>query len=283
MNHRLLVAVVLGFAIISAARSQDASVPPSGAGQQGGGRGQRGAMGGMMGRGVTGTVTEVAADHYTVKTATGENYTIHYSANTRFMKQTAGAGGGVNGQGNGAGWRGQRNGQNGPPADGQAGGSGGRMMGGNPPQQIKSTDIKVGDAVAAMGEVDATAKSVGAVAVLELDPQRAKQMQEMEADYGKTWLMGKVTAINDVQVTLQGSVDNAPHTFVADENTTFRERNNPVTLADIHNDDTLRVEGSVKNGVFTATTVNVMRMPDGPRGPRNGGNAAAPGNVAPPQ
>ena len=34
--------------------------------------------------------------------------------------------------------------------------------GGNPPTPLKSTDIKVGDAIAAMGEVDAAGKSVGA-------------------------------------------------------------------------------------------------------------------------
>jgi hypothetical protein len=37
----------------------------------------------------------------------------------------------------------------------------------------------VGDAVAALGEVDAAVKSVGAVVVLQLDPERAKQIREM--------------------------------------------------------------------------------------------------------
>src|SRR6185437_16090574 len=115
----------------------------------------------------------------------------------------------------------------------------------------------------------------GAIAIVQLDPERAKQMQQMQADYGKTWLLGKVTAINEVRVTLQGSVDNAPHTFVADENTAFRQRNTPITLADIHVDDMVRVEGSVKDGVFTATAVNVMRPP--------AGNARIPRNAVPPQ
>ena len=55
-------------------------------------------------------------------------------------------------------------------------------------------------------------------------------MREMEANYGKTWLMGRVTAINEVKVTLQGGPDNAVHTFIADENTTFRKRRDPITL-----------------------------------------------------
>jgi hypothetical protein len=87
--------------------------------------------------------------------------------------------------------------------------------------------------------------------------------------------MGKVTAVDDLQVTLQGSVDNAPHTFVADENTAFRDRNNPITLADIHVNDNVRVEGTVKDGNFTATAVNIMRAP---------ANATrAPGNPPPPE
>jgi hypothetical protein len=55
-----------------------------------------------------------------------------------------------------------------------------------------------------------------------------------------------------------GSVDNAPHTFTADENTTFRRRRDPITLADIQVGDVVRADGAVKDGVFTATGVVVM-------------------------
>src|SRR6185437_4227031 len=62
-------------------QDQKQSVP------QHGQRGERGAWGGgVMGRGVMGTVTEVTADHFTIKTDAGETYTIHYSVNTRIMK-----------------------------------------------------------------------------------------------------------------------------------------------------------------------------------------------------
>jgi hypothetical protein len=160
-----------------------------------------------------GTVTEVAADHYTVKTETGETYIVHFSANTRILKQPARPAA-----------KARRS------ARGGEGGERGSGGGGNPPTPIKSTDIKVGDAIAAMGEVDATAKSVGATMVMQIDPERAKQMREMQANYGKTWLMGKVTAIDGVKVTLMGAVDNTQHAFVADENTTFRKRRDPITL-----------------------------------------------------
>jgi hypothetical protein len=112
-----------------------------------------------------------------------------------------------------------------------------------------------------MGEVDATAKSVGAMTIMQIDPERAKQMRELQANYGKTWLMGKVTGIDGVKVTIMGSVDNAAHTFAADENTTFRKRRDPITLADIQVGDTVRVEGAVKDGSFLATTVSAMGAP----------------------
>ncbi len=152
MNVRLFYPVAaLAFAV--AAFAQDATTPPQGPppsnqGQRGaGGRGGWG--GGGMGRGLMGTVTDVAADHYTVKTESGETYTVHFSPNTRILKQQARARG-EGGQADG----GQR-----------GGGQGGYGQGGNPPITLKSTDIKVGDAIAAMGEIDATAKSVGAVMV----------------------------------------------------------------------------------------------------------------------
>jgi hypothetical protein len=85
----------------------------------------------------------------------------------------------------------------------------------------------------------------------------------MEADFGKTWLMGKVTAIDGAKITLTGALDNAPHSVVADENTAFRKRRDPITLADIQVGDTVRAEGAVKDGVFTATNVNVFGMGGG--------------------
>jgi hypothetical protein len=275
MNTRPLCtfvfAVALGAAGLGlAASGQDASQAPAGAppqvqgpsggqgGQRGGGRGGWG--GGMgMGRGLMGTVTEVAGDHYTVKTEAGETYTVHFSANTRIVKQPA-----------------QQRGE-GTEGGGQRGGGGGYT----PPTAIKSTDIKVGDAIAAMGDVDATAKSVGAMMVMQIDPERAKQMREMQANYGKTWLMGKVTAIDGVKVSLMGGSDNKPYSFVADENTTFRKRRDPITLADIQVGDTVRAEGAIKDGAFVATAVNAMGPPPagaagGPGGPRNGPPAQAP-------
>lgn len=267
MNVRLVLSIVAGVGLCGVACGQQASGTSQPASQaQSGDNGQarrgagRGGWGGGMGRGVTGTVTETAADHYTIKTATGETYTIHFGANTRMMKQPPRAAGEGGGRGNGQGRGG-----------GEGRGEGGFGGGANPPTAIKPADIKLGDAVIAMGEVDAAAKSVGAIAVVQVDPERAKEMRAMEANYGKTWLMGKVTAIDGVKVTLMGNVDDAAHAFVADENTTFRKRRDPITLADIQVGDIVRVDGAVKDGTFLATAVNAMGAPPegGPSGPRS--------------
>ncbi len=261
MRIRLLPAIVFSIAFAATAGAQDSgSAQPAGrqSGSGSGGYGQRGGRGfggmGMMGRGLVGTVTDVAADRYTIKTETGDVYTIHFSADTRILKQPPG----MRGPG----------GQDTESGQVERGGYG---RGGNPPQQIKASDIKVGDAIAAMGEVDASAKSVGAMRIMQLDPETAKRMEEMEADFGKTWLQGKVTAIDGAKITLTGALDSAPHTVVADENTTFRKRREPVTLADIQVGDVVRVEGGVKDGVFTAASVSVGGMMGGerPSGPRN--------------
>ncbi len=276
MKSRLFLAIVVAAVFTTAACAQDAgSTAPAGqnSGQEnGGGYGQRGGrrgfggMGGagmgMMGRGVVGNVTEVAADHYTIKTETGDVYTIHFSANTRIVKQPAGmrAPGGSGG---------------GEAGGGAGGGEGRGGYRGNPPEEIKASDIKVGDAVGAAGEIDAAAKSVGAVRIMLLDPETAKRVQEMQANFGKTWLQGKVTAIDGAKITLTGALDNAQHVAVADENTTFRKRREPVTLADIQVGDTVRIEGAVKDGIFAATSVSVGGMMGGerPNGP----------GIAPPQ
>lgn len=293
MNIRLVSAIVIAVALTAAAGAQDSgSAPPadqrtgqnaaSGPGDHGqrGGRGGfgGGGMGGgagmmMMGRGLMGTVTEVAADHYTIKTDAGDVYTVHFTADTRIFKQVAG---GMRGPGEGAGAGGGQ-GQGG----GQAGGGGRGYGGGNPPQEIKPTDIKAGDSIAVMGDIDAAAKSAAATRIAQLDPAVVQQIRAMEADFGKTWLMGKVTAIDGTKITLTGALDNAPHSVVADENTAFRKRRDPITLADIQVGDTVRAEGAVKDGVFTATNVNVFGMGGGetptvPRGQTPQGPRSAP-------
>jgi hypothetical protein len=208
---------------------------------QGQGRRGRGGMSGMGGfpgggRGIMGAVTEVAADHYTIKTDSGDSYVVHFSVNTRIMKQGAGRRQGGSGTGSGDAEGGDR------PA----------------PVTLKPTDIKVGDFISAMGEVDSAAKSVGAVFIGQVDPERAKQLREMQANYGKTWLAGRITAIDGTTITIDGIVDHTPHSIVVDENTSFHQRRDSITLADIKPGEQLRAEGAIKVGAFLATTVTAM-------------------------
>jgi hypothetical protein len=250
MNTRCCFAIVLGLAF-SAAYAQDAPVPaPDGQGStqnadgsHNAGQGRRGGlMGdmGMAGRGVMGTVTAVGPDFFTVKAQTG-NYAVHFSANTRIFKQRV-----------------MRQ------APGPDGGPGGAA-----PVSLKPSDIKIGDAIAAMGEVDLATRSVGAMTIIQIDPERARQMREMQANYGKTWLAGKVSAIDGMKVTIVGSVDNAPRTFVVNENTSFRKRRDPITLADVQVGDLVRIDGAMQGSDFAATGVTVMPMRSGvvPRDP----------------
>jgi len=248
MRIRFSLAILLGLALSAVVYARNPyPAPPSGQ-SAGGGYGQRGGRGfgggmGMMGRGVAGTVTAETANHFSVKTLQGDTYTVNFSDNTRIMKMRSG--GGM-----------------------MRGGRMGRGMRGNPPEQIKASDIKVGDAIMARGEVDASAKTIGAVAIMELDPAMAQRMQQMAADYGKTWLMGRVTEIDGTKLTLMGTEDNASHSFVVNENTDFRERRNPITLADVKVGEMVRVQGALSGEIFTASLVNVMRAPmGGPSGP----------------
>lgn len=188
---------------------------------------------GMMGQGIVGTVTEVASDHFTVKTPAGETYTVEFSANTRILKQGSTPVG----------------------TDTQGGGP---MR--TQPTPIEASDIKVGDTIMARGEVDSSAKSVGAIAVIQLDPQRARRLLAMEESFGKTWLAGRITAIDGSKVTLRGGPNAASYTFVTDDNTEFRSRREPLTLADLKVGDRVRVEGSLKDGQFVASSVSRMMV-----------------------
>ncbi len=273
MNLRLVSTLAIAVSLGIVAQAQNGAPPSPPQGGQGAGAGVRGmgAMGmnmGPNGRGVSGTVTEAASDRFTIKTFEGETYTVRFSANTRFMKQQAGARAQGAGQGQGAGAgpdRPQRQANGQKPAEG-AGQNGARGQGQGAAGAnfaaltIKSTDIKVGDAIAAMGEIETGKKSIGAMAVVLMDAERAKQAEQLAESFGKTWLMGKVTKIEEVEVTIDGSADNKPHKFVANEDTTFRERRNPITLADIKVGDMVRVDGAIKDGAFTATTVTVMSL-----------------------
>lgn len=212
---------------------------------------QEGPRGGGMrmgmfgpGRNVMGAVSEAAPDHIVVNSYLGATYTIHLSEKTRFLKQ--------------------------PPMG--APGEGRREAGNWQASELKATDIKPGLDVEVQGELNDAQKTVEATAIVVMDAPRAAAMRERMQSWGKSWLMGKVTAIDEAKLTVQGSIDNLPHVIVADENTQLRKRREPITLADVAVGDQVMVEGAAKAGSFAATSINVMgpMLQGGPRRPSDG-------------
>src|SRR5579859_5581460 len=66
-------------------------------------------------------------------------------------------------------------------------------------QPVKVTEIKAGDGVGAMGVLDAPTKTVHAVMVAVVDAEDVKKARD---GMGKVFITGKVTAIDDVKLTI---------------------------------------------------------------------------------
>ena len=87
-------------------------------------------------------------------------------------------------------------------------------------QPVKLADIKVGDAVGAMGVLDAPTKTVHAVFVGVID---AEQMKKARENMGKTYITGKVTAIDmDALKLTVMRPDGVSQVIGVDEQTSFK-------------------------------------------------------------
>jgi len=88
-------------------------------------------------------------------------------------------------------------------------------------QPVKATDIKVGDGVGAMGVLDAPTKTVHAVFVGVIDAEQVKKARE---NMGKTYITGKVTAIDmdALKVTIMRP-DGVSQVIGVDEQTSFKK------------------------------------------------------------
>jgi hypothetical protein len=87
-------------------------------------------------------------------------------------------------------------------------------------QPVKMADIKVGDGVGAMGVLDPATKTVHAVFVGVID---AEQMKKARENMGKTYITGKVTAIDmdALKVTVMRP-DGVSQVIGVDEQTSFK-------------------------------------------------------------
>jgi hypothetical protein len=87
-------------------------------------------------------------------------------------------------------------------------------------QPVKQADIKVGDAVGAMGVLDAPTKTVHAVFVGVIDAEQVKKARE---NMGKTYITGKVTAIDmDALKLTVMRPDGVSQVIGVDEQTSFK-------------------------------------------------------------
>lgn len=145
-------------------------------------------------------------------------------------------------------------------------------------EESKIADIHVGDTIVAGGNLDDQAKTVGAVFVMVLTPEQAQRMEQMRAEFGKTWTAGKVTAISDLTLTVERP-DKVSQTVAVDENTTFRKGGRgtaeDITFPDIQVGNMISARGALQNGKFLAASIVVMP----PRQPGQGrfGQGRGPG------
>jgi hypothetical protein len=128
-------------------------------------------------------------------------------------------------------------------------------------QPIAAGDIHLGDMLMAGGLVDAKAKTVGAVLLYDID---AAEVRNARAGFGKTWVMGKVTAIHELKITIERANDKQAQVVAVDENTSFRKRREDVTLADVKIGDVISAQGAMHEDTFLATALRIMTPGTGP-------------------
>ena len=171
-------------------------------------------------------------------------------------------------------------------------------------QPIKMSDIKPGDSVTAMGQVDAAKKTVTAMMVNATD---AATIAKAKENLGKTYITGRITAIDsdNLKITVMRT-DNVSQAIAVDDGTSFqrgtrgvaadvaaagglamgggfggRGGNRPgqaggaqatppppesITLADIKVGDSVMATGTLKGGTFTVVKMGVSTPGAGPGG-----------------
>ena len=86
-------------------------------------------------------------------------------------------------------------------------------------QPVKMADVHVGDGAGAMGVIDQPTKTVHALAVFVVDAAQVKKMRE---DMGKTYISGKVMAIDELELTIKRQ-DGVTQKIAVDEGTSFKK------------------------------------------------------------
>jgi hypothetical protein len=160
---------------------------------------------------------------------------------------------------------------------------------------IKLADLKAGDGLMAMGNMDVPNKTIHAAVLISIDADQIKRMEDTQkqqiANLGKTAIAGRVTAIDmdNAAMTLERP-DGVSQTIGFDENTSFRRgrmvtagngmttagssaganagaapTGESITLADIKVGDRVAGPGEVKSGRFVAKELTVITPGNGRR------------------
>jgi hypothetical protein len=188
-------------------------------------------------------------------------------------------------------------------------------------QQIKLSDVELGDSVTARGTVDATKKTVEAMMVMDVD---AATLAKAKENLGKTYITGRITAIDadNLKLTVMRT-DSVSQVIAVDDGTSFQRGNRGVTadvtaagglaaggfggrgmggnrqgrgaqasappapesitLADIKVGDAVMATGTLKGDTFTVLKMGVSGPGAGVAGRGRGpSNQAAPLDAAPP-
>ena len=172
---------------------------------------------------------------------------------------------------------------------------------------VKVADLKVGDGLMAVGNLDTPNKTLHAAMVMAQDAADVKKARE---NLGKTYIMGKVTAIDadNAKMTVKRP-DGVEQTIGFDETTSFKRgragrggggfgggfgggggaeapatapapTGESITLADVKVGDQVAGQGALKSGVFVPAQLTVATPGQGRRRGGEGGPNGAPG--APP-
>ncbi len=161
-------------------------------------------------------------------------------------------------------------------------------------QAAKLSDLKAGDGIGAAGVLDASTKTMHAAMIFVVDAEQIRKAQE---NLGKTYITGKITAIDDLKLTV-ARPDGVSQAIEVDEGTSFRRggrggnggglgivtgsqgegaaepsaqsprgaegaahtaaSGESITLADVKVGDTVFATGALKAGVFHPVELRVV-------------------------
>ena len=144
-------------------------------------------------------------------------------------------------------------------------------------QPVKLADLRAGDGVGAAGVLDASTRTMHAAVIFVVDAEQIRKAQE---NLGKTYVTGRITAIEDLRLTI-ARPDGVAQVVEVDEGTSFRkggrgggnllgaagagggetsssgkgatragDSGESITLADVKVGDIAFATGALKGGVF---------------------------------